>query len=118
MGLAWWMDSSEVSVPSFFKFLPRRYLPDMEYVSTLEKNMFEKKILESNNIPSKLSDHSEWIRLCELEKDQMLNSMLLCVEQCFKNSKELKVPNSEDLLSSEILEVLSRMLEVRKKLLK
>jgi len=117
MGFAWWMDSSKISVPSFFKFLPRKYLRDLEYVSTSEKNMFEKQILESKNIPSKLSDHSEWIRLCELEKEQMLNSMLLCVEQCFRNSKELKVPRSQDLLSSEILEVLSRIVEVREKLI-
>jgi hypothetical protein len=118
MGFSWWFNSTEVSVESFFKFLPRKYIQDLEYVSSSERVFLEKKTLDSVHSNTQSSVHSELVRLCELEKNQILNSMALCVEQCFGDSKSFKVPNSEKLLPSELLEVLNRTLRIRKKLLK
>jgi hypothetical protein len=118
MGLAWWMDSSEISANSFFKFLPRRHLLNLDIVSNTEIKMIEERILSSGDTISKQSDNSELFRLRELQKDIILNDMVLCVEQSFMNSKQLKIPHSEDLLSSELVDVAQRMIELRKKLVK
>ena len=116
MGFAWRMDSSEVSANSFFKFLPRRHSLNLDIVSNSEIKMIEERILSSGDTISKQSDNSELFRLRELQKDIILNDMVLCVKQSFMNSKQLKIPNSEDLLPSELVDVAQRMIELRKKL--
>jgi len=116
MGFSWWFGSAEVSAESFFKFLPRKYNQNLEYVSSSERTFLEKKILDSDPLNPQSSAHSEFIRLSEKEKDQILNSMALCVEQCFGDSKSFNVPHSEELLSSELLEILDRTLRIRQKL--
>jgi len=118
MGFSWWMDSSEVSVDNFFKYLPRRHLSTLDTVTLSEIKMIEERILSSEHTISRQSDNSELIRLRELQKDIILNDMVLCVKQCFMNSTQLKIPASEDLLSSELVDVGQRMIKLRKKLIK
>jgi|TARA_B110000914_G_C15500586_1_gene465551 hypothetical protein len=118
MGFSWWFDSEDVSTESFFKFLPRKYDPNLEYASSSERVFLEKKILDPDRSNPQSSVHSELIRLSEKEKDQILNSMALCVEQCLGDSKSFNIPHSEELLSSELLEILDRTLKIRKKLVK
>tara|TARA_B110001452_G_scaffold243345_1_gene226702 strand:- start:13276 stop:13635 length:360 start_codon:yes stop_codon:yes gene_type:complete len=116
MGFSWWFGSAEVSTESFFKFLPRKYNQNLEYVSSSERIFLEQKILDSDRSNPRNPVHSELIRLSEKEKDQILNSMALCVEQCLGDSKSFNVPHSEELLSSELLEILDRTLRIRQKL--
>ena len=116
MGFAWWMDSSEISAPRYFKYIPCRYKSDLLNARTSEVEMLEKKIIEFGNSVH-LSDNSELLRLRELEKDAKLNDMILVFDQCFQNSKYLKSPKTEDLISQELLELAERILKIRKKLL-
>jgi len=116
MGFSWWMDSSEISIKGFFKFLPRRHLLNLDIVSNSEIKYLEERIMKSDNMISNQSDYSELIRLRELQKDIILNDMVLCVEQCFKNSRQLETPNSEDLLPLEFIDVAKRVIGLRKKL--
>ena len=116
MGLAWWMDSSEIRAPRYFKFIPSRYKSDLPIPRKPEVEMLEKRIIESGN-SIRLSDNYELLRLRELEKDAKLNDLVLVFNQCFQNSKYLKSPKTEELISQELLELSERILTVRRKLL-
>jgi hypothetical protein len=45
MGFSWWFDSEDVSTESFFKFLPRKYDPNLEYASSSERVFWKRKYL-------------------------------------------------------------------------
>ena len=116
MGFTWWfIRSDEVSIERYFKFIPTAFNPDLQYIRSPEIKMLEERLSQNESV--QMSNNSELIRLRELEKDSSLNDMILVFNQCFKNSKYLKSPKSEELISRELIELAQRILDIRKQLL-
>ena len=116
LGFAWFMGSDDVSIERYFKFSPTIFNPNLEYNRSPEIEMLEDKLNHTESVH--MSNNTELLRLRELEKDAVLNDMILVFNQCFKNSKNLKSLKSEDLISQELIDLAQRILKNREKLLK
>ena len=115
MGLAWWMPDTETS-RGFFKFLPRNYLDNQQHLSESEILQLEEMLLKDQSTGG-LANASELIRLRELQKDHILNDMILCINQSLNGNRQLRCPSTHDLIQEDVVDIVERLFVVRKKLL-
>tara|TARA_Y100001968_G_C19339092_1_gene708493 strand:- start:363 stop:725 length:363 start_codon:yes stop_codon:yes gene_type:complete len=115
MGLAWWMPDTETS-HGFFKFLPRNYSENQQHLSETELIQLE-NILLTDPSTGGLANASELIRLRELQKDSILNDMVLCVNQSLNGNSQLRSPPTSDLIQEDVADIVERLFLVRKRLM-
>ena len=115
MGLAWWMPDTETS-RGFFKFLPRNYLENQQHLSETEIVQLEEMLLKDHSTGG-LANASELIRLRELQKDLILNDMILCINQSLNGNRQLRCPSTPDLIQEDVADIVERLFTVRKKLM-
>ena len=113
LGLSWWK-SDEISVERYFKFIPSKYDSRIILQRSSEIENLENRLMGNETVH--ISDNSQLIRLRELEKDVNLNDLLLVFDQCFKNSKNLISPKTEELISQDMIRMAERILAIKKKL--
>jgi len=113
MGLAWFMPDGETS-RGFFKFLPRKYSHTLEDYHSSEVTQLETILLKDNTITH--SNITQLIGLRELQKDHILNDLILSISQSVGENRHLKAPHSSELIPEPVMELTERFLEVRKKL--
>jgi len=115
MGFTWWMPDDQ-TCRGFFKYLPRRYLTDLEDFTSVEITQIEDLLLRDNT--KNHSNSTDLINLRELQKDHLLNDFILCVHQSIGNSRYLRIPDSHELIPDTAIEFAERLLAIRKRLLK
>ena len=115
MGLAWWMPDTETS-RGFFKFLPRNYLENQEHLRETEIVQLEDMLLKDQSTGG-LANASELIRLRELQKDHILNDMILCINQSLNGNRQLRSPSTAELIQEDVVDIVERLFIVRKKLM-
>ena len=115
MGFAWLMPDDQ-TCRGYFKYLPRRYLADLEHFNSVEITQIEDSLLRDNT--KKHSNYTDLINLRELQKDHLLNDFILCVHQSIGNSRYLRIPDSHEIIPDTVTEFAERLLAIRKVLLK
>ena len=116
MGFAWKMPDSETS-QGYFRYLPRRFSEDLEPISSSEITQIENLLLQEYS-SSHLSNAKELIVIRELEKDHILNDLILIVNQALNGNKFLRPPETEDLIHEDVSNLIERLFVVREALLK
>tara|TARA_B100000214_G_C23674110_1_gene493337 strand:- start:115 stop:492 length:378 start_codon:yes stop_codon:yes gene_type:complete len=116
VGFAWWMPDTETS-RGYFRFLPRNFSENLESFSLEEIEQIE-ELLSKENSASRQSEAIELIRIRELQKDQTLNDLLLVIVQSLNGNRNLRPPNTEDLIHQDVSDLLERLFTVRESLLK
>ena len=89
----------------------------MEPFSLEEIEQIE-ELLSKENSASRHSEAIELIRIRELQKDQTLNDLLLVIVQSLNGNRNLRPPNTEDLIHKDVSDLLERLFTVRESLLK
>lgn len=101
MGLAWWLKKAEVSAEQYFFFIPMSSPPSALAVNTQEIEAIERELIEESVITTSTVGHL--LELREQQKNNIFSDLNLILSQC--KTKQMLIPNSEDLLHDEILEL-------------
>jgi len=113
MGLAWLMPDGE-TCRGFFKFLPRKFSLTLEDYHISEVTQVENFLMKENT--TNHSNFTKLIHLRELQKDHILNDLILCISQSIGDNRYLRAPDSSELIPEPVIELAERLLEVRSKL--
>ena len=101
MGLAWWMKNAEVTAKRFFHYLPMTSAPSFEQISQAEIDSIEQEFINAGSSSS--TTLGRLLDLREQQKESIFSDLHLLVKQC--NNKYIKVPETEDLLPYDLLEL-------------
>tara|TARA_B100001250_G_C19812384_1_gene796346 strand:+ start:3379 stop:3759 length:381 start_codon:yes stop_codon:yes gene_type:complete len=116
LGLAWKMPDSETT-KGYFRFLPRRFSEGLESFSSAEITQLEAHLSREYS-SSHSSNAKELILMRELEKDHILNDLILIVNQALNGNRHLRPPATENLIHQDVSNLVGRLFAVREALLK